>query len=523
MSAASISTSPPRPAVSPLHRVVILALIASMIIAAIVGNSTLKRRRVATETGVHAAVAFVHPTGRAHSTAWYCPGPLPLGLKHISAHLMIANAAIGPITGQMVVTTTVQQSFSSSISVGAESTIDLPLPTPDHSAFSAVSLLTDGSGIGVEEVVDEPTGRIAAPCVARATSSQIIPTGSTKGASTITLSLFDPGATPSVADLSFATANGTVSPQALQGLPIGAGQLVVVNVAASVAQTDVVSTIVHSTGGSIVAGAQISAQVGTTSYPSLTTGAGLAQSQWLLPALPVGGSTLNYIYVVNPTSIATTATISISDGSSPDGGVANATLHVPANGVARLTQGPAENPATLRFAKVTAKPSSVVVGESSLISRPIVIPATPKGKAAAKIDRATETPPSPAEGLPATVPVGYAITSASVGSSGWMVTGGALTPTLGEFITVANPSSATAVVSFATLAVGLADVVPQCGALLLGPGESLSVDLSKVLPNSKSLTVLVHASAGVIAAAGFYAKGSKGSIGLSEPVAIPLD
>jgi hypothetical protein len=107
-----------------------------------------------------------------------------------------------------------------------------------------------------------------------------------------------------------------------------------------------------------------------------------------------------------------------------------------------------------------------------------------------------------------------------------MITGGALSSSLGEFITVANPTEATAVVSLATLSAGLADTVPECGALLLGPGESLAVDLGKVLPNSSSLTVLVHASAGVIAAAGFYAKGSKGSkgsIGLSEPVAIPLD
>jgi hypothetical protein len=522
-----VQSAPARRAVGPLHRILILALVAAILIAAIVGSATVKRRRAANQTGTQAAVAFVHPTGRAHSTAWYCPGPLPLGLKHDSAHLMIANAATRQVTGQMLVATTIQKSYASSITVGSESTIDVPLPNPKHSAFAAVSLLTNGSGIGVEEVVDEPTGRVATPCVARATASQYIPIGSTKGGNSVTLSLYDPGATPSVANVSFATANGTVNPQPLQGLPIAAGQLVVVNVAANVAQTDIVSTMVNSTGGSIVAGAEVTSAVGAISYPSLTTGAGLAQSQWFLPALPAGGSTFNYIYVMNPSSTATTATVSLSDGSEADGGDEVATLHVPAGGVARLTQGPARTLDALRWSSVTAKPSPVFVAESSLIESAIVMPPTSKAKAHAQPGAvAGGTPASPVEGLPATVPVGYAATSASVQSSGWMITGGALSSSLGEFITVANPTEATAVVSLATLSAGLADTVPECGALLLGPGESLAVDLGKVLPNSSSLTVLVHASAGVIAAAGFYAKGSKGSkgsIGLSEPVAIPLD
>jgi hypothetical protein len=244
-----------------------------------------------------------------------------------------------------------------------------------------------------------------------------------------------------------------------------------------------------------------------------------------LPALPAGGNTLNYIYVVNPTTNAATATVSLSDGSSAPGGEAVATLHVRAGGVARLTQGPAESVSALRFAVVTSKNSPVFVAESSLIEHAIVAPAKSATKsAAAKPDTAAGgTPPSPVEGLPATIPVGFAATSASVESSGWMVTGGALSSSLGEFITVVNPGATTAVVSLATLSAGLADTVPECGALLLGPGESFAVDLSKVLPNAASLTVLVHASAGVVAAAGFYARGSKGSIGLSEPVAIPLD
>ena len=511
-----------RPSVSRVRRSLVLVLIGAVLVAAIVGNATVKRRRAANQSGVQAAVAFVHPSGRAQSTAWFCPGPLPVGLKKVSSHLMIANAATRSITGQMLVATTIQGSFASSITVPAESTLDVALPQAAHSAFAAVSLLTSGSGIGVEEITDSPTGRMAAPCVAQAASQQFIPVGSTKAENDVTLSLYDPGATPSVANVSFATTAGTVSPQALQGLPIGAGQLVVLNVAQDVAQTDVVSTMVHSTGGELVAGAIESANVGTVAYPSLVTASGLGQANWLLPAVPAGGNTVNLIYVLNPGSVATTATVSITQSPSGQGGTAVATLHVPAGGVARLAQGPAEASSTLRFAAIAAKPSPVIVGEASLLEHAIIAPVVSKSKVPAA-DAAAGSSGLGVEGLPASVPLGYAATSASVPSAGWMITGGALTPNLGEFITVANPTKSAAVISLSTLAAGLADTVPQCGALVLAAGEALSVDLGKVLPNASTLTVLVHASAGVIAGASLYSRGSSGSRGLSEPVAIPLD
>lgn len=507
-----------RPPVSRIRRAFVLVLVGAVLVAAIVGNATVKRRRAANQSGVQAAVAFVHPTGRAQSTAWFCPGPLPVGLRKVSSHLMIANAATRPITGQMLVATTIQGSVASSITVPAESTLDVALPQAAHSAFAAVSVLTSGSGVGVEEVTDEPTGRVAAPCVAQAASQQYIPVGSTKAANDITLSLYDPGATPSVANISFATTSGTVSPQALQGLPIGAGQLVVLNVAQDVAQTDVVATMVHSTGGELVAGAIESADVGTVAYPSLITGSGIGQSDWLLPALPAGGNTVNLIYVLNPGATATTATLSLTQSPRGAGGTAVATLHVPAGGVARLAQGPAEAANTLRFVAISSKPQPVIVGEASLLEHAITVPITSRPKVPAAGSSVVGV-----EGLPSSVPLGYAATSASVPSPGWMITGGALTPDLGEFVTVANPTSSTAVVNLSTLAAGLAETVPQCGALLLAPGEALSVDLGKVLPNVSMLTVLVHASAGVIAASGFYSRGSRGSRGLSEPVAIPLD
>ncbi len=143
---------------------------------------------------------------------------------------MIANAGTSRVGGQLLVSTSRGLSSSRAISIPPRSTTEETLVAPAQSSFGAASVLANGTGVGVEEVIDSPTGREAAACVGRANSVQYLAGGSTKGASDIALAIYDPGATPSVANVSFATSSGNVAPLAYQGLPIGAGQVAVVDV-----------------------------------------------------------------------------------------------------------------------------------------------------------------------------------------------------------------------------------------------------------------------------------------------------
>jgi hypothetical protein len=508
--------------VSTLRRVVVIGAVALALGGAVAANATVKRHQVANSQAAQSAVAFVHPSGRAHSTAWYCPGPLPLGLAHEHSHLVIANAAAHRVSGQLLVATTTGQTYTYSVTVGRDSTSDVALPSPKTSTFAAASLLADGSGIGVEEVTDGTTGRVAAPCVVDPSLNDYIPAGSTRGASDLAISLYDPGATPSVANVRFVTANGSAYPLALQGLPINAGAVVVVDVGKDVAQSGVVATDVTASGGSLVVGAIERAQVGSVVFPALVSGDGSGASSWYLPALPAGGSTLNYVYVQDIGASATTASITFN-AADTDNEVA--AVRVSAGGIARLTQGPVSSLGELRFAKVESK-VPVVVEESSELSSPLEVPAPvvrqvgQSGKASGTAANALSTS---IEGLPAKLPTGFAVTNATVSSAEWLLPGGESNAAVGEFLTFANPTAVSAIASLSTIADHSVNAVAKASAILVPADGTAVVDLSRVLPSESGVSVLVTATTRIVVAGSLYAKGSKGSVGFSDPVAIPVD
>lgn len=523
------------------RRAIVLVVVLSLLVLGVVANATMKRHRLAATSGQGAAVAFVRPNATTQSSAWYCPGPLPLGEKKVHSSLAIANTATASIGGQLVVSTSIGVSFTESISVAPRSNEVIALPRTGHSSFGAASVLVNGSGVGVEELTDGPTGRQAAACVSRAASEQYLAGGSTLGASDIALALFDPGATPSVADVSFATSGGPVTPLAYQGLPISAGQVLVLDVAHAVAQREVVATIVHSSGGHLVVGAVERAAVGNVVYPSLVTGNSNPETSWYLPALPAGGSASNLIYVLNPGASTATTNVALT-GSAGEGQVG---LSIPPGNVARVTPSPSALLGALRAAVVTSH-SPVLVLESSLLRRPLVLPVAKTGATSTVHHSAAKAPaalrlhgttstlegttavapsalPAGLTGLPDRLPTGYAVAAATVSADGWVLPGGQLSTSDGEYASLTNPGPSPARVTLETLGGGEANVVPNFSSVALGPGQSMAVDLSKLLPSSPALTLLASSTSPVVLAAGLYARGSKGSVGSSEPVAIPLD
>jgi hypothetical protein len=515
-----VSTVTRRAEMTTTRRVVVIAAILCALGGAVAANATVKRHQIATSQAAQSAVAFVNPSGRAHSTAWYCPGPLELGLAHVQSHLVIANAADHTVSGQLLVATTSGRSYTISVTVPRDSTDVVALPSPKKSTFAAASLLSDGAGIGVEEITDGTTGREAAPCVADPSFSDYIPAGSTLGASDEALSLYDPGATPSVANVRFITASGSEYPLALQGLPINAGQLVVVDVHKSVAQSSVVATVVQATGGSLVVGAIERSDVASKLDSALVSGDGAGASSWYLPALPAGGSTLNYVYVEDIGGSSTTASISFS---SEDAGGEVAAVHVAAGGIARLTQGPEGTPGELRYATVESK-SPVVVEESSELSSPLLVPGpvTRKGHAAKATGAASGLLSSPIEGLPPRLPTGFAITNATVASPRWLLPGGESDSSIGEFLTFANPTVAPAVITLSTVANGAVTVIPKASSIIVPGGAAAAVDLSRVLPSEPGVTIEVNSTTRIVVEGTLYAKGSSRSVGFSAPVAIPV-
>ena len=93
-----------------------------------------------------------------------------------------------------------------------------------------MTAILNQAGVGVSEVVHGALGVTSAPCVTHAGPNAYIAVGSTKDPANVTLALYDPGSTPAVASLSFATSSGPVTPPIFQGLSVLSGQVILVNV-----------------------------------------------------------------------------------------------------------------------------------------------------------------------------------------------------------------------------------------------------------------------------------------------------
>ena len=187
----------------------------------------------------------------------------------------------------------------------------------------------------------------------------------------------------------------------------------------------------------------------------------------------------------------------------------------------------APRPRLAHFASRVDSKSPVVVEETSLIAKSFAVPGPvardvkPSGTASRTAANALS---ASIEGLPPTAAFGLRDHECHrQRDTTWMLPGGESTTQIGEFVTFANPTTATAQITLSTISNGSIAVIPKASSILVDAGSTGAVDLSRVLPNNPGVTVVVSSTTRIVVAAGLYAKGSKGSVGFSEPVAIPVD
>jgi hypothetical protein len=488
------------------RRVLVIGLILLLLALAGFANATIKGHRAAAVATSTAAVSAASADGNATSSAWYCAGPLPLGLRTEHSRVAIANISDKTVHGELVVATESGVSRAEHLAVPPRAALSLALRSPEHSAFGAATVLLDAAGAGVEELVTGPTGTDASPCVDHAGSVQYLSGGGTKGAAVFDLAIFDPGATPSVASVSFATANGVVSPPAFQQMPIEAGETLVLDVARELPLQPLLATTVTAAGGRVVAGALASETVGATSFPSLVAATSVPQSTWSFGPNPSGPNARQGFVVLNPGAGPARVTLH-SVGSS---GHALFAATVPSGGVVELAPPPDKLTSGSSWATVSSTQPVVVARETVLAANGAAKP--PAGTTATKV----AAPPS---GFPVRLPSGFALTPGSpVLERSWLVVGAQADVHDSALITIANPSDTTVTVRLLPLSTALA---PQ--SVVVGPLGSVVVNLTPTAPGPAEVAAELQASAPIVVGTALYGSGVKGSLGFSAPGAIPVD
>lgn len=517
------------------RRALAVGLVAVTLVLAGVANSTVHRPGQLRARRVAAAVAPSVATVLASSSAWYCAGPLPVGTTGEASSIAVANLGARKVRGEVVLaTSTASRSSTKAVTVppGGESVVGLRVTGPRGSA--AATVVVDGSGVAVEELVHGVRGVTAAPCSDHPAASSYLAAGSTSGADNLSLAVLDPGATPAVVDVSFSTGAGTVSPPAFQGLSIGAGQLQVLDVGHFLPSRTVVATTVTATGGHVVAGALLTAVVGRTLMSSLATGVSASSTSWLMPAGLAGGDASSVFSVLDPTGRPASVQLRLGSAS---GVSAVLSASVPAHGVVTLTPGVASRHVVMRWASLESRGAGVVVTRETFVVAPalhrparVLVPARrpPLGRrgrhvAARRVAATTTTgavegaaamvPYAMLRALPHVVP-GVAVTSGvSSPSRRWVLPGGESDARTSEVVVVDNTSSAVATVDVQQMDAttgGPATSFATMPPLSVGPGEVLTVDMAAITGADGTMPLVVTADRPVVVGEMLYARKAAG-------------
>ncbi len=474
------------------RRLVVLAALVLVVAAAVLLDAAFPQRAtsvVASQAG-GAAVAM----SRATSTAWYCPGPLPVGARSQASSIAVANLSGRQLRGSLRLATSAGTGSTQPVVVPAHAQLVVSLPRTGRADWAAATVLLAGGGAAVEQVVDGPRGTATSPCSTGPASTSYFPAGSTSGPRNLTLALFDPSATPAVASVTISTGSSTLSPASLQDLSIGAGQVVVVDVGRQAPQQQVIGTTVTASAGELVTGALlVFARRGGGIDEALTAGSGTAASRWWFGPAPLGPSEREIFAVLDPGGTAVLVQVLLGGG--PGAGELRA--DVPAGGVVQLAAAPTAS-SSMSWASVTSLHGGPIV-----VARETVVSGAASGTAGAQLAAGT----SVQLGLPAA-------------SSEWVLPGGRDDTTQNELLVLANPGRDAATISVQQLGSNAAAGTSGVHVRIAAGGETTVLAASLRSRSTEQLALVVRASCRVLASSFLSSRSALG--GLAAVDAIPV-
>jgi hypothetical protein len=450
-----------------------------------------------------AAAAAAAPFPAAWSTTWSCAGPLPLGETGVKPAIELANS------GGRLVEADVR--FSATSGPGGEQSLAVPpggvavaRPGPRARGLAAARVVAEGEGLSVVELLHGPFGPVAAPCAAATASTEYLLAGDTRKTDLVDVALFDPGATPAVASLSFATATGRTAPPTFQGVPVGAGQLVVLPLAERVPFQSELAVTVSSSGGTLAVGALDETHFAGASFVALETAARQDAAHWFFPTAPAGASASQTIDLFNPHRLPAHVEL----GFLPEGGSGRFGVIVPPGGLSRVSLPGGTAARTLGAPEVVSTNGVRVVAARELrIAALIEAAQLPSSNPARRAARALVLVPR--------LPIAYTVTEGvAAPERRWVLGGGEEDSSVGTFVEITDPTASAASVTVEPIGPAPAwrRVVP------LPAGGSAVLNLADQPAASGRFALRVAATAPVVVDGALYAKGS---VGFTSPAAIP--
>lgn len=473
------------------RRLVIVLVVAGLVALALGPLAHLRSREAQP-----AAASLLSPApavaAAVRSSAWYCPGPLPIGATPYRSSLVLANTGGAAVAGTATVVSSTRNTLRLPLRIPAEAALAVPLPLVGAVGAAAVAVVLDAGGVAVGEAVRGAGEVMASACEPGLVSAATVPGGSTSGGDDVELSLFNPGATSAVASVEVVTSRGASTPLAYQGLVVLPGRLAVLSLRSQVPESAVVGARVTVTGGPLSVGALETASEGSSSGSALVLGEPAASARWWFPTGPSWPGIVESLWLENPHARAEPAALS--------GRGLLASLGLPAGGLAS-----AEVPTVPAAPTGQGAPGWLVVRSGARRRSP----------AGCFAELLAVTTARRGPGLTVALPV-------TGPAREWVLPVGGVGSGLDEVVRVADPGRSPATVTIESLggATGSAGLVtyPGLGPLRLPPGGAELLDLGRLLPASPVVALVVQSSAPVLVGELLY----DASGGIAMPAPLPV-
>ncbi len=489
----------PRGEVSTLRRRIIIAGFALVFAGAGVLNSVVKRHDLSGVQGADAATSAIMVGSHATSSAWYCPGPLPIGHRGESSSIQIVNLARDAVHAQVHISANSGMSVLHSYVVAAMGHETIVLPGAKGATYGAASVIVNGRGVGVNEIVTTAAGITTSACTTHTAQNTYFGSGSTAGSSNMAISLFNPGATPAVADLRFTTGAVATLPSVFSSVPIEPGQDVVLFAGHALPQRAQMSLGVTTVSGRLAVGVLHFKVANGALARALSLGSQVPLSTWWFAPTVVAPGVEQIYSLLNTTGHQERVRLSVS-GTGSEGEI---TMVVGANADLQYVM-PRLRVAGIQSSSVAVLGrGALIVDRETIVNRPLSLSASSR-----QIQ------------LPATLPSGFGVTAPNVlPERTWMVGGGRSDHVASEVVAIANPQRRAATVRIEEVVGGRSLAIAGVGPMRVGPHSLASVDLSRHLRNAIGLEIVVIASEPVVAGMTEYAFSAHG---LNVPSALPV-
>ena len=203
-----------------------------VIVAAVIA---IRDERAANTSTFSVAVAGwmpAAPTAAGLTETWFCPGVPATGIDNVGGEVLIANRHGERMVGTVLVVNDHNESRRLDLVVDGWSTAAVDLDATLPGAMVGAVVEVDGGGAVVEQRSFHPSGDSSAACANATSDAWYLADGFTVEGSLDQIVLTNPYDQTVVADLEFATQEGSRSPDAYTGLTVAPRSVKVVDLGA---------------------------------------------------------------------------------------------------------------------------------------------------------------------------------------------------------------------------------------------------------------------------------------------------